>query len=537
MTTAIIYARFSSDNQRDTSIEDQVRVCQRRIEHEGWTFAGVHSDYQISGAVEVANRPGGAALLADMMARKFDVLVIESQDRLSRNTADCIRTMQRLEYYGVRIVALSDGYDSRSGSHSSRTLQRGVRGLLNEIYLDDLRHKTHRGLSGQVSRGFTAGGLSYGYDLVKTEQGSRLVVNDQAAGWVRWIFEHYADGWSCQKIAHALNELGVKSPRDSAWLVSALYGSPNKGSGILNNELYIGRYIWNRSQWVKDPDTGKRKRVDRPRHEWVVEDRPELRIVSDDLWHRVRNRIDTPRLAGGRKGKGAQVKTLLGGLMTCGCCGAAVVAVNSRYYGCVTRKDRGASVCTGVMTPRDETETRIIGEIRQMLLSPGAIAELHAEVRRLLKAAAKDLGKGRTDALKRLSEIDIEITRVIDTLISIGSSQALSDKLKALELEKARLSKIAEAERTLETAIPDIKDVKGKYREKLMDLQNALKSDVEKARTMLRDILGEIRIYQDGKSVYAEVESDRQLLVNAAGLSPEVVAGAVFVSRRLIKIR
>lgn len=144
MTTAMIYARFSSDNQRDTSIDDQVRVCQRRIESEGWTFAGVHSDYQISGAVEVANRPGGAALLADMMARKFDVLVIESQDRLSRNTADCIRTMRRLEYYGVRIVALSDGYDSKSGSNSSRTLQRGVRGLLNEIYLDDLRHKTHQ---------------------------------------------------------------------------------------------------------------------------------------------------------------------------------------------------------------------------------------------------------------------------------------------------------------------------------------------------------------------------------------------------------
>jgi hypothetical protein len=78
-----------------------------------------------------------------------------------------------------------------------------------------------------------------------------------------WIFTRYAEGWSCQRIAAELNKLCVRSPRETTWCVSVLYGSPAKGSGMLNNELYVGRYIWNRSQWVKEPDTGKRQRIDR----------------------------------------------------------------------------------------------------------------------------------------------------------------------------------------------------------------------------------------------------------------------------------
>jgi len=82
--------------------------------------------------------------------------------------------------------------------------------------------------------------------------------------------------------------------------VSALYGSPNKGSGVLNNELYVGRYFWNRSKWIKNPDTGKRERFIRPDNEWQSVLRPELRIVEDELWQVVRDRMSSPRRTGGR---------------------------------------------------------------------------------------------------------------------------------------------------------------------------------------------------------------------------------------------
>jgi len=155
--------------------------------------------------------------------------------------------------------------------------------------------------------------------------------------------------------------------------VSALYGSPAKGSGVLNNELYVGRYIWNRSQWVKDPDTGARQRMDRPPAEWHVQERPDLRIIDDELWQTVRQRMSTPRRAGGRKGSGPQPKALFSGLLRCGSCGGAVVAVSARQYGCAARKDRGATVCAGVLAPRASVDSCLLAEVRDELLSAEAL--------------------------------------------------------------------------------------------------------------------------------------------------------------------
>lgn len=145
-----------------------------------------------------------------------------------------------------------------------------MRGLISETYLDDLRAKTHRGLTGQIERGYHAGGLSFGYRSVVAGVnprgepiGHRLEIDETQATIVREIFVRYAGGESCQRIAADLNARGVRGPRGGTWCVSALYGSPAKGAGVLNNELYIGRYVWNRSQWIKNPganDLSGRKR-------------------------------------------------------------------------------------------------------------------------------------------------------------------------------------------------------------------------------------------------------------------------------------
>jgi DNA invertase Pin-like site-specific DNA recombinase len=82
---------------------------------------------------------------------------------------------------GIRILGCSDGYDSTA---SGRKLHRSMRGLINEIYLDDLRDKTHRGLAGQVERGFHAGGLSFGYRSVGDDRGRTLEIDAESAEWV-----------------------------------------------------------------------------------------------------------------------------------------------------------------------------------------------------------------------------------------------------------------------------------------------------------------------------------------------------------------
>src|SRR5260221_6479985 len=373
---AALYARYSTDNQRRTSIDDQVRNGRARATLDQLTVdeAHVYADDEVSGSMPIERRLGSARLMRDAAAGGFGVLIIEALDRFSRNLVDQERMMRRLEHRGVRIIGYADGYDSKL---EGREFMRQVRGSFNEQLLRDIGKKTHRGLGGQVERGFHAGGISFGYssqdagvDGKGEPIGHRLAIDEAEAEHVRWIFGQYADGLSCQKIVIDLNNRGVPAPRGGTWAVTALYGSPAKGSGILNNELYVGQYIWNRSKWTKDPDSGRRVRAERPREEWKVMARPELAILERDLWSRVRARMDRPSIKGGGRGKGAKPRTLFGGLVNCGKCGGAVVAISDRAYGCATRKDRGASVCSGLpLVPRKQMEARLLSLVRDELLS------------------------------------------------------------------------------------------------------------------------------------------------------------------------
>ena len=517
---AATYSRFSTDKQRDTSIADQRRICQGRAETEGWTIVAHHSDEGISGTTPIAGRPGGAALLADALAGRFDVLILEGLDRLSRDLVEQETVVRRVEHRGIRIVGVSDGYDSTSGA---RKLHRGMRGLVNELFVDDLRAKTHRGLAGQVARGFAAGGAAYGYRSIPQAEGSRLEIEPAAADWVRWIFRQYSEGWSCQRIAGELNRLRIPSPRGGTWAVSALYGSPAKGSGLLNNELYIGRYTWNRSQWVKDPDTGRRQRLDRPRAEWQVVERPELRIVTDGLWQAARERIGSHRLAGGGQGRGKRPSTLFGGLLTCGQCGGPLIAVNARAYGCAWRKDRGPAVCAGVLVRRDVVEQVLATELREALLAPEALAELHQAVEQISRDLAAVTPAGAAKA--RLRELQGEIDRLTDAIAQMGLSQALRERLANAEAEQ----------RTLQTqslrkppARPDAAEMVRRYRSKILGLQTALREDRERARRWLKDLLGTVRVERDGEGVFAVLEMQPAALMAAGGVSLDWVAGAGF---------
>lgn len=278
---ACLYARYSTDQQSQNSTADQLRAGRERAAREGWDIVAMHADEGVSGATPVALRAGGKALIADALADRFDVLILEGLDRLTRDLAEQERIVKRLEHHGIRIIGTADGYDSRA---DGRKVMRIARGLINELYLDDLRKKTHRGLRGQFERGFAAGGRTYGYTTVPETGGHRAIIDEGQAQHVRWIFEQVAAGATLRSIVYALNERGVPSPRGAGWAASALVGNAAMGDGLLNNELYIGRVVWNRRQWLKEPETGRRQSVPRPRDEWLVRQAPELRIIEQPLW-------------------------------------------------------------------------------------------------------------------------------------------------------------------------------------------------------------------------------------------------------------
>ena len=530
---AATYARYSTDMQSESSIEDQVRLCRARAEREGWSIEISHDDQGISGSTPVARRPGGKALLADVLAGRFEVLVLEGLDRLTRDHVEQEQIVRRLEHRGIRIVGVSDGYDSHAGAKSMRKITRTMRGLMNEIFIDDLRAKTHRGLVGKFEHGFHTGGISYGYCSIAEERGHRLEIDEDQARWVRWIFERYAAGDSCQAIASALNAQRVPAARGRTWAVSALYGSPAKGSGILNNEVYIGRIIWNRSQWTKDPDTGRRQRLDRPREEWKVAERPDLAIVSVELWAQVRRRLDGPRLAGGARGKGARPRTLFGGLLRCGRCGGAVVATSQWSYGCAARKDRGATVCQGVAANRKVVDGRLLSVVREGMFSAEALAELQRLVTERVADGARDRARAEHGARARLAELEAQVGNLVQAVASFGPSEALRARLQAAEAELGALRRPAQV---ATEAAPT--GVLAAYRRLMTDMRSALERDTPRARGLLQDLLGEIRLVPEGDEIYAELEAQAdRLLVAAGGSSLGRVAGTRFVTRRRIRIR
>jgi site-specific DNA recombinase len=326
---AVIYARYSTNLQREASIEDQVRVCRQRIEREGWQLAKTYSDAASSGASRL--RPGYQRLLEGARNGAFDVVVAEALDRLSRDQEDVAALFKQLSFAGVKLVTLAEG--------EINELHVGLKGTMNALFLKDLAAKTHRGLEGRVRQGRSGGGLCYGYDVVREHDalgepihGGRRI-NEVEAEVVRGIFKEFTTGKSPRKIAHGLNADRIVGPRGQPWNDTTIRGHTLRGTGILHNELYIGRLVWNRQRYIKDPQSGRRLARLNAESEWLITEVPNLRIVDDALWQAAQARLgairESPRVAKARTAEfwiRRRPQHLLTGLAHCGVCGSPLAA-------------------------------------------------------------------------------------------------------------------------------------------------------------------------------------------------------------------
>jgi len=202
-----LYARYSTDNQRDASIADQIRVCRAYAEKQGWRIVEEYSDHAISGASLL--RAGVQALIADALRGRFQIVLAEAMDRLSRDQEDIAGLFKRMVHANVKIITLSEGEVTH--------LHVGLKGTMNALFLKDLADKTRRGLRGRVELGKSGGGNSYGYDVVKQFQtngepirGDRTV-NAAEAEVVRRIFHDYVVGRSQAAFAITVRQGGQVS--------------------------------------------------------------------------------------------------------------------------------------------------------------------------------------------------------------------------------------------------------------------------------------------------------------------------------------
>lgn len=157
MTRVALYARYSSDNQRDASIEDQLRLCRDYATRQNWTIVETYVDRAVSGASLM--RVGIQALMSDAQRGRFDVVLAEALDRISRDQEDVAGVFKRLRFAGVTIMTLAEG--------DICELHVGLKGTMNALFLKDLAAKTRRGIRGRVEKGKYSGGNCYGYRVVK----------------------------------------------------------------------------------------------------------------------------------------------------------------------------------------------------------------------------------------------------------------------------------------------------------------------------------------------------------------------------------
>ncbi len=522
---AAIYARFSTDKQSDNSIEDQGRNCERYAERFDMQIVARFEDRAISGAS--TERPGYQAMLAAAKRKEFDVLLADDLSRLSRDEIEIKKTIRYFKYWGSRIIGVSDGYDSAT---KGEKIQSTMRGLMNEMYLDDLRDKTWRGLLGKATHGYSAGGRSYGYKRMPIESATKIdangrpeieaverAIDENEVKWVVQIFEWFAEGHSAKWIASKLNELNVPSPRGGTWTTSTVYGDTTQGNGFLNNQLYIGRYIWNRSMWIKNPDTGRRTRIARPETEWMIKEMPELRIVPQELWEAVQTRLRDIRSKSGALREALNNpnsrchtgKYLFSGLLKCGCCGANFIMCGKRTYGCANNINRGNSVCSNrLRVPRKIVEERLIAPIREELFSDEAIALFVQETTRLLKQKQNEKAPEYDAAKRDLARTEKEIANIMNAIKQGIVTPATKTELERAESERARLQCALQADTAASGNIADIlPNAKERYKDLLSRLGETLYRDVAHARKLIETLIGAVSLVpQTGGFLEAQMQ-------------------------------
>ena len=534
---AVVYARYSSENQREASIEDQLRLCRERLATEGWELVQVFQDRALSGASTL--RPGYQALLAGAREGGFDVVVSEALDRLSRDQEDVAGLFKRLRFAGIRIITLAEGEISE--------LHVGLKGTMNALFLKDLAAKTHRGLRGRIEEGRSAGGLSFGYDVVRQTdargdpvRGERMV-NVAEAETVRRIFELFAGGSSPIAIAKQLNADGVPGPEGRAWRDTTIRGHAARGTGILRNDLYVGRLIWNRMRFIKDPATGKRVSRPNPRETWIIQEVPQLRIVDADLWEQVQR-----RLVGIRESSGAndpererwweqrRTQHLLSGKCVCGICGGTFTNIGRDYLACGAARKQGT--CTNTQgLRRGGLDAMILEALRTQLMQPDLVAEFVA-------AFTKEWNRlqGQRSAVQATHQRELETVR---RRLS-GLVDAISDGMRAPDLQQ-KLDELGARRKVLETELaaapaaaprlmPNLAVV---YKEKVTKLHEALSgANGTAALEAVRDLIEQVVVkpLEDGKGLEIELVGEIAAMVSLGhGAMPGSASDRVLFARSM----
>jgi site-specific DNA recombinase len=355
---------------------------------------------------------------------------------------------------------------------------------MNALFLKDLADKTRRGLRGRISEGRSAGGLSYGYAVVQQSnaQGEPIrggrQINPTEAAIVRRIFTLFSRGESPRAIARILNGEGIPGPGGRSWCDSTVRGHYARGTGILRNELYIGRLVWNKLRYVKDPGTGKRRSRLNPPVQWVAEEVPDLRIVDQPLWDAVQKRLqgirESERVTKARQRRfweHRRARHLLTDKAFCGICGGPLAAIGADHLAC--SKARRTGTCENRRSIRRGVfEDLILGALKDRLMAPEQVRAFIEEFHREVNLRRRDEEIARSTLEAELTSVKGRLDGLVDAIADGLRAPGLQRRLEELEGRKGELEGLLAASPSPPVRLhPNLAEL---YRERVAELHTAL---------------------------------------------------------------
>lgn len=406
MPVAAIYARYSTDEQRPTSIEDQVRRCRETAAKEKLTVEDrlVFSDSAISGTAKGRTKRVSYQRLMDAIESKLvDIVFIDDVSRAARDMLEGAKIMALVDSIGLRVVT-SDGIDTAQPNWKmlwSFKLMTAVQ------QVENTASQVVRGMVGQLERGYQIAQPPFGYKSLRIkdaggrELGTTWEIDTKEAELLRSMYAWRQSGKSVAKIAFELNSLGVLPPCHRR-CNGVPYWRPATVHRVLANTIYKGMFVWNGSGYSKAKAKKKRRQLIEQAFE-----RPNLRIVSDELWSACNRVVRNMAIRGG--GRHA-----LAGVLSCGVCNA-LLSLKSVKKSC------------SVHCPQCEQANRVGGHqnfigysslaaarhalewcLREVFTG-GVLAEFHARLQARLTAGP---AKEEAELRRRLGELDVTLKRL-----------------------------------------------------------------------------------------------------------------------------
>lgn len=432
---AAIYARFSSDNQRDESIDAQIRAAEDYAKRNNMQVVKIYTDRAKSATSD--KRPEFQRMIADSAGKLFDVVIVHKLDRFSRDRHDSAYYRRKLKKNKVKLVSVIENLD---GSPESIILESLLEGMA-EYYSKNLAREVIKGLRESAYQCRHTGGTPpLGYDVDPVTR--KYIINEREAQAVRLIFRLYVDGYGYDRIITELNDRGYRTKKNKPFGRNSLHD-------ILANEKYSGTYVFNRAG-AKDED-GKRNNHGAKSDDEVIRIPGGVpAIVDPEVFRQAQEKMQkNKRQPGAYKAKETY---LLSGLIVCGEClkreGRTYAMMgNAKFSGRDKRKHvtyrcgnrERTKECDNKELRREYIEAYVLAELERRVFNEQAIPYLVERLNEYQKLMNGERNQEREQLIASLHEVNTEIKNIVGAIAKGIASDSLMQELAGLEERKAAL--------------------------------------------------------------------------------------------------